>query len=190
MASRAVALWTRRFKHRAPLPADISSIRSRGSPTGKRSFGLSTYDGADNVVFPPSPPNIGTNRDGFSFRIGDGSTAYNLYEDDGGYTPGPPYGCEAVYCLIGPGTVGAGDPFVALTSFSVNVVPEPSTWALLTLRLRRPRPSRLPEARSDRGRLTARARSFKSGKAARGRPFLFAGGGGRRSSFAPAQDQL
>ena len=68
--------------------------------------------------------------------MGDGSTAYNLYEDDTIYAPGPPYGCEAVYCLLGPGdpvTGGAGDPFVALTSFSVQVVPEPSTWAMMLL---------------------------------------------------------
>jgi hypothetical protein len=97
-------------------------------------FGLSAYDGPDNIVFPPSPPNVGVDSLGFSFSVGDGSTSYNLYEDDGLFLPGPPYGCEAVYCLLGPGntaTGGAGDPFVALTSFSVNVVPEPSTWVMM-----------------------------------------------------------
>jgi len=29
--------------------------------------------------------------------------------------------------------MGAGDPVAALTSFTVNVVPEPSTWAMLLL---------------------------------------------------------
>jgi len=109
-----------------------------GTANGQTISGLSTYDFPDNIVFPPAPPNIGVDSTGFSFTVADG-TAYNLYEDDGLYTPGPPYGCQAVYCLLGPGdpvTGGAGDPFVALDNFTVSVetaVPEPSTWAMMIL---------------------------------------------------------
>jgi hypothetical protein len=102
-----------------------------GTANGQTILALDSYDAPDNFVFPPSPPNVGVDSLGFSFSVGDGSTSYNLYEDDGLYTPGPPYGCGAVYCLLGPGTVGAGDPYVALTSFSVTVVPELSTWMMM-----------------------------------------------------------
>jgi hypothetical protein len=102
-----------------------------GTANGQTIFGLSDYDLPDNIVYPPSPPNVGVDSLGFSFSVGTGSTAYNLYEDDGLYAPDSPYHCAAVYCLLGPGTVGAGDPVVALTSFSVQVVPEPSTWAMM-----------------------------------------------------------
>jgi hypothetical protein len=101
-----------------------------GTANGLKILGLDLYDFPDNIVYPPSPPNIGVDSTGFSFEV-TGGLSYNLYEDDGLYTPGPPYGCGAVYCLLGPGTVGAGDPFVALTSFSVSIVPEPSTWAMM-----------------------------------------------------------
>ena len=103
-----------------------------GTANGLTILGLDLYDGPDNLVYPPSPPNVGVDSFGFSFEV-TGGLSYNLYEDDGLYTPGPPYGCGAVYCLLGPGTVGAGDPFVSLTSFTVNVVPEPSTWAMMLL---------------------------------------------------------
>jgi hypothetical protein len=107
---------------------DIDSIS--GTANGLTILGLDLYDLPDNIVFPPSPPFVGVDTLGFSFSV-TGGLSYNLYEDDGNYTPGPPYGCAAEYCLLGPGTAGAGDPFVALTSFSVNVVPEPSTWAMM-----------------------------------------------------------
>src|ERR1700692_3623503 len=63
-----------------------------GTANGETIFGLDSYDGPNNFVYPPSPPNVGVNTLGFSFSVGDGSTSYNLYEDDGLYTPGPPYG--------------------------------------------------------------------------------------------------
>jgi hypothetical protein len=119
-----------------PFAGGYSIDSISGTANGQTIFGLSEYDFPDNIVYPPSPPNVGVDADGFSFSVGDGSSSYNLYEDDGLYTPGPPYGCGAVYCLLGPGstsTGGAGDPFVSLSSFTVNVVPEPSTWAMMLL---------------------------------------------------------
>jgi len=110
-----------------------------GTADGQAITGLSLYDGPNNAVYPPSPTNIGVDTLGFSFTLADG-TAFNLYEDDGNYTPGPPYGCAAVYCLLGPGdpvTGGAGDPLTALDNFAVTFaaggVPEPSTWAMMLI---------------------------------------------------------
>jgi hypothetical protein len=113
---------------------NITSIS--GTAEGQTITGLSLYDAPSNVVYPPSPPNVGVDTLGVSFTVADG-TAFQIYEDFGNYTPGPPYGCQAVYCLLGPGdpvTGGAGDPFTALDSFTVTVgVPEPSTWAMMLL---------------------------------------------------------
>jgi len=115
---------------------DINSIT--GTAEGQTITGLSTYDSPSNVVYPPSPPNIGVDTLGFSFTVADG-TAFNVYEDDGNYTPGTPFACGAVYCIVGPGapsTVDASnDPVSTLDSFTVTVaaVPEPSTWAMMVL---------------------------------------------------------
>ena len=106
-----------------------------GTANGLAITGLDLYGGADNLVFPPDPPNVGVDRNGLGFTV-TGGVAYNVYEDDGGYTPDSPYYCGAVYCLIGPGTpgtLGIGDPVVALTDFTIAGVPEPSTWALMVL---------------------------------------------------------
>ena len=77
-----------------------------------------------------APPDIALDSLWVSFSVGSGATSFNIYEDDGIYTPGPPYGCGAVYCLIGPGTVGAVDPFVALTSFTLTPTPLPAALPL------------------------------------------------------------
>lgn len=119
---------------------DINSIS--GTANGQTIFGLSDYQGASifgNYVFPPSPPNRGVDTNGFSFRVGPtGATSYNLYQDDGIFTPGEDYSCGAVYCLIGPGTgpaLNPNDTVLPLDSFTVTVaaVPEPSTWAMMIL---------------------------------------------------------
>jgi len=101
-----------------------------GTANGQTILGLDSYDGPDNVVFSPSPPDVAVDTLGFSFSVG-AAGSYNLFEDDGLYTPGPPYGCGTEYCLLGPGTAGAGDPLVALTSFTLTPVPEPATWAIM-----------------------------------------------------------
>ncbi len=116
---------------------NVTSIA--GTAEGQTITGLSSYDDPSNVLYPPSPPNIGVDTLGISFTVADG-TAFNLYEDDGNYDPvtTPGYACGVVYCLLGPGdpvTGGYGDPLTALDSFTVTVagVPEPSTWAMMLL---------------------------------------------------------
>ncbi|HWY60290.1 MAG TPA: hypothetical protein VNW15_00165 [Rhizomicrobium sp.] len=102
-----------------------------GTANGQTITGLSSYDGPDQLIFPTSPVVIDTL--GFAFSVA-GGNSYNLYEDFGNYTPGPPYGCGAEYCLLGPGTVGPGDQDVALTSFTItpaSAAPEPAIWAMM-----------------------------------------------------------
>jgi hypothetical protein len=104
-----------------------------GTANGQTIVGLSSYNFPDQLVYSPSPPDIAVDSLGVSFSVGSGATSYQIYEDDGLYTPGPPYGCGAVYCLIGPGntvTGGAGDPFVALTSFTLTPTPLPAALPL------------------------------------------------------------
>jgi hypothetical protein len=105
-----------------------------GTANGQTIAGISAYDGPDQKVFPVSPVQVTTL--GFAFSVGDGTQSYNLYEDDGRYDPTSPFFCGAVYCLLGPGdtaTGGAGDPVVALDSFTVSIasVPEPATWGMM-----------------------------------------------------------
>jgi hypothetical protein len=104
-----------------------------GTANGSNIVGLSNYDGPNQLVYYPAVAQVDTL--GFSFSIGDGSTSYNIYEDFGLFDPSSPFSCGgAPYCLLGPGAVGAGDPVVALTSFSATpAVPEPSTWAMLLI---------------------------------------------------------
>jgi hypothetical protein len=62
--------------------------------------------------------------------------AFNVYYDT---STTDSYACGAVgYCEIGPGVVGTSglagpDPINPVVSFSLVAVPEPSTWAMLTL---------------------------------------------------------
>lgn len=111
----------------------ITSIS--GTANGQTISGLSGYGGADQTVFYPNPPNVVVDTNGFGFKVGNGSTAYNIYEDFGNFPTGP-YHCGAAYCIIGPGdpsTLGAGDPVFALETLTLTAVPEPSTWAMLLL---------------------------------------------------------
>jgi hypothetical protein len=99
-----------------------------GTANGQAIVGLSGYDGPDQRVFSPSPPDVALDSLGIAFSVA-GGKSFNIYEDDGLYTLGPPYGCGGVYCLLGPGTVGAGDPFVtvafSLTPVSATPLPGP-----------------------------------------------------------------
>ena len=99
-----------------------------GVANGQTITGLDDFDGSDNVVFPPSPPNIGVDTLGIAFDAG--GIAYNLYEDDGNFNPDSEFACGAVYCLI-----TSESPTIALDSFTVTVVPEPATWAMMVLGL-------------------------------------------------------
>ena len=102
-----------------------------GTANGAAITGLDSLYGPDNLVFPPSPPNIGVDRLGISFDAG--GVQYALYEDDGGYAPSSLFYCGAVYCLL----TGTATSATALTSFSVSVasVPEPAAWAMMVLGL-------------------------------------------------------
>jgi hypothetical protein len=114
----------------------ITSIS--GTANGQTISGLSLYGGADNTIFYPNPPNVVVDGNGFAFGVGNGSTAYNIYEDFGLYPAPSPYHCGAAYCIIGPGDptlpgFGAGDPVVALETLTLTLtgVPEPATWAMM-----------------------------------------------------------
>lgn len=99
-----------------------------GTANGLNIVGPSSYDSPDQLLFSPSPPNIALDTLGISFSVV-GGQSFNIYEDDGLYSPGAPYGCGGVYCLLGPGTVGAGDPFVTVT-FSLTPTPLPAALPL------------------------------------------------------------
>ena len=105
----------------------INSIS--GTANGQTIVGLDTYDGPDNVIYYPAVAQVDFN--GFSFSVG--AKSYNLYEDFGHYPIGDPFHCGSEYCLIGPGTVGSGDPVVAVdfSATPVAPVPEPLTLSLL-----------------------------------------------------------
>ena len=112
---------------------DVTAIS--GKANGQTILGLSDYNFPDQMVYSPSPPDIALDSLGLSFSVGSGSESFQLYEDDGLYTPGPPYGCGGVYCLIGPGntvTGGAGDPFVtvAFSLTPVSATPLPAALPL------------------------------------------------------------
>lgn len=109
---------------------DVTAIS--GVANGQTVLGLSDYDGPDQVVFSPSPPDVALDTLGISFSVGSGTTSFNIYEDDGLYTPGAPYGCGGVYCLLGPGDTGAGDPFVTVSFYltPVAATPLPATLPL------------------------------------------------------------
>lgn len=112
-----------------------------GTANGSPIVGINFYAGGDNNVYytsplPPAASFVQVNRNGLSFSVGDGSVSYNLYEDYDGYPVGTPFYCGAIYCLLGPGSTGAGDPVIALDSFiatPVVGVPEPATWAMMLI---------------------------------------------------------
>ena len=113
-----------------------------GQVNGAAISGLSSYDGADQLVFYPNPPNVVVDTLGFSFGVGDGSQSYNIYEDFGNFTPGTYFACGQAYCLLGPGpsdssniNVGVGsDAVMALDSLTLSAAaPEVSTWAMMLL---------------------------------------------------------
>jgi hypothetical protein len=113
----------------AALQPDGSYLIDRiaGTANGAIISGLNDFNGADNTVYPPSPPNLGVDIFGLSFDAG--ALQYNLYLDNGAFS-GPPFACGGVYCLM-----NSVSPTVALTSFSVTPVPEPDSWALMLLGL-------------------------------------------------------
>lgn len=106
-----------------PLPDTYDVISISGTANGQAVVGLSGYDGPDQHVFSPSPPDIAVDTLGISFSVGSGLTSFNLYRDDIILPPGSPFFCGgiAVYCLLGPGTVGPGDPVVPI-AFSLTPV--------------------------------------------------------------------
>ncbi|MFZ0694220.1 MAG: PEP-CTERM sorting domain-containing protein [Alphaproteobacteria bacterium] len=121
-----------------------------GTADGQTVLGPSSYDGPDQFLYyfpppdvqcsgasapcPPGGTYVALDTGGFSFSVGAGTDSYNLYEDDGVFSPGPPYGCGGVYCLLGPGTVGAGDPFTTV-EFSLTPVPEPASLGIFGIGL-------------------------------------------------------
>lgn len=116
----------------------ITSIS--GLANGVTISGLTDYDSPDQMIFYPNPPNVVVDTIGFSFGVGDGTTSYNIYEDDGNYTPDTFYACGTLYCIITGATDNSGiiaetDAFTSLDSLTLTLVavPEPSTWAMLLL---------------------------------------------------------
>ena len=129
-------LGRRDVRRHPPGRRQLSITGVSGTANGQTITGLDSFDDPDNLVFPPAPPNVGNDRNGISFDAG--GIQYNLYEDDGGYTPGTEFACGAVYCLI-----SSTSATVALTDFSVSLaggVPEPATWTMMLLGLRRSQP--------------------------------------------------
>lgn len=108
-----------------------------GKANGLTVVGLSGYDLPDQLVFynpPPGTPSIALDSGGVSFSVA-GGNSFQFYEDDTLYTPGPPYGCGGVYCLLGPGAPGSpgpGDPFTTV-DFSLTFVSETPLPAALPL---------------------------------------------------------
>jgi hypothetical protein len=70
---------------------DIVSIT--GTANLQTIFLLSNYGGVGNYVFPPAPPNVGVDTNGFAFSVGDGTLSYALYEDAGLFNSDSPYSC-------------------------------------------------------------------------------------------------
>ena len=117
-----------------------------GTVNGQNITGVDSFDGSDNLVFPPSPPNVGVDSNGVAF-IGADGTEYDLYEDDGLFNSDSPFSCGgAVYCLISSTPdINTDTDFhidaalnpnpVALDSFTVTLaaVPEPASWAMMLL---------------------------------------------------------
>jgi hypothetical protein len=106
----------------------INSIS--GTANGLTVVNLDTYDDPDNEIFYPGSPQLDFK--GFSFSVGAGTVSFNIYQDNGHYDE-TEFGCGGEYCLIGPGTVGSGDPVVAVdfSATPVAPVPEPLTLSLL-----------------------------------------------------------
>jgi hypothetical protein len=108
-----------------------------GTTTLGTIFALTSFDGSNNTVYDPAVFHIDTL--GIAFSVGDGTTAYVLYEDAG--LVGPDFACGANFCIQGPGSAGDGSlhpelPILAVDSFTltqVSGVPEPSTWAMMIL---------------------------------------------------------
>jgi hypothetical protein len=108
-----------------------------GTTTLGTIFGLTSFDGSNNTVYDPAVFHIDTL--GIAFSVGDGTTAYVLYEDAG--LVGSAFACSANFCIQGPGTAGDGTvhpelPLLAVDRFTltqVGGVPEPSTWAMMIL---------------------------------------------------------
>ena len=104
-----------------------------GTANGQTIISLSGYDSPDDLVFYPAGRSVDSI--GISFAVGDGSTSYQIYEDDGLYSPGSPYDCGGVYCLLGPGASSN------LLDTSGDTVPIDFT---LTLVSQTPLPAALP----------------------------------------------
>jgi hypothetical protein len=115
-----------------PGQEPVTSIS--GTADGQSIVGLSAYNEPDNILFPFYPtldPIVSPL--GISFSVGDGSMSFNIEAAVG------LAGCGgAEYCLIGPddtsnvnGPPTPGTSVVGLTSFTVNSVPEASTWMMM-----------------------------------------------------------
>jgi hypothetical protein len=110
-----------------------------GTADGETISGLTSYAGDDQMISWPGTPQLDFPGLAIETTTGD---AFNMYFN--GFTSGTPggdYDCGvAGYCMIGPGVPGTSgldgpDPYASLTAFSATPtgVPEPSTWALMTL---------------------------------------------------------
>ena len=67
-----------------------------GTANGQTIVSLSGYDSPDDLVFYPAARPVDSV--GISFAVGDGSTSYQIYEDDGIYSPGSP--TTAAACTV------------------------------------------------------------------------------------------
>lgn len=106
----------------------VDSIR--GTANGQAIVGLDdTFNGPDNTIFPPSPPNFGLDRFGLSFDDA-GGIQYNLYLNNPPFSD-PAANCGVDYCL----QTSTADSALALMSFTLARVPEPATWAMMLLGL-------------------------------------------------------
>jgi hypothetical protein len=110
---------------------DVTSIT--GTRNGVAVTGLAVYAGEDNEVY-TTPPYV--DYPGLAYSVVGGSV-FNVYYDT---STSDSYACGAAgYCEIGPGvagTTGLGPPVDSIgpvATFTLTVVPEPASWAMIML---------------------------------------------------------
>ena len=104
---------------------EYSVVSISGTANGQNILGPFFFDGSDQLVFSPAARVVDSL--GVGFQVADG-TLLNFYEDDGLYSPGNPFYCGAVYCLI-----GQSGPAVALTDLTITPASETPLPAALPL---------------------------------------------------------
>jgi hypothetical protein len=93
-----------------------------GTIDGSTITGLSSYAGADQLLFMPGPPNFDVG--GISFSALDG-ISYNL-------TDFPDGSNRITNSVYDPPGVGTPEPF-QLTSLTITAVPESATWLMMVM---------------------------------------------------------